>query len=68
MFFHFILKKNSLYPLKTYESFEADPMDSILSAYSKVHRDEKLGLQILLSPIDDNIVKSLRKELESLKK
>jgi hypothetical protein len=26
----FLLKKNNVYPIKTYESLEADPMDSLL--------------------------------------
>lgn len=38
----FTLTKNSVHPLKTYESFEADPMDSILSAFSNITRDEKV--------------------------
>lgn len=38
----FILTKKSVYPLKTYESFEADPMDSILSAFSNLNKDEKV--------------------------
>jgi hypothetical protein len=28
--------KNSVHPIKTYEAFEADPMDSILSAFNNV--------------------------------
>jgi hypothetical protein len=32
----FTLTKDSVYPIKTYESFEADPMDSLLSAFSRV--------------------------------
>ncbi|MDO4714105.1 MAG: hypothetical protein Q4B28_05735 [bacterium] len=38
----FILTKDSVHPLKTYEAFEADPMDSILSAFSNINRDEKV--------------------------
>jgi len=38
----FTLTKDSVHPLKTYESFEADPMDSILSAFSNISRDEKV--------------------------
>lgn len=38
----FTLTKNSVHPLKTYESFEADPMDSILSAFSNVGKLEKV--------------------------
>ena len=63
----FVLTKENAYPLKTYESFEADPMDSILSAYSKVFTDEKMCLQILISPLDEEALKSLRKEGKKIK-
>ncbi len=38
----FTLTKDSVHPIKTYEAFEADPMDSILSAFSNINRDEKV--------------------------
>lgn len=63
----FILKKHSVYPIKTYESYEADPMDSLLWSYSKVNVDEKLNLQILISPLQDSWLKKLRKRTEKAK-
>lgn len=63
----FVLTKDNAYPLKNYESFEADPMDSLLSAYSKVLTDEKMCLQILISPLDENALKQLRKESKKIK-
>ncbi len=63
----FVLTKDNAYPLKNYESFEADPMDSILSAYSKVLTDEKMCLQILISPLDEKELKKLRKESKKIK-
>lgn len=63
----FVLAKDNAYPLKTYEVFEADPMDSILSAYSKVFTDEKLCLQVLISPLDEDVLKALRKESKKIK-
>jgi len=62
-----VLKKDSIYPIKTYEDFEADPMDSLLGAYSRVSVDEKICLQILLEPIDDGLVEKLRKQVEEEK-
>lgn len=38
----FTLTKDSVHPIKTYEAFEADPMDSILSAFSSINRSEKV--------------------------
>ena len=63
----FVLSKDNAYPIKTYETFEADPMDSLLSAYSKVFTDEKMCLQILISPLDEDELKSLRKESKKIK-
>ncbi len=63
----FILTKDNAYPIKTYDSFEADPMDSLLSAYSKVFTDEKMCLQVLISPLDENALKELRKQAKKIK-
>ena len=63
----FVLSKNNVYPIKTYDSFEADPMDSILSAYSKIMSDEKMCLQILISPLDEYELKRLRKMSNKIK-
>lgn len=62
-----VLTKSSEYPLKNYESFEADPMDSLLASYSKVEADEKLSLQLMMSPVHVGIHKSMRKKIESIK-
>jgi len=42
-------------------------MDSLLSAYSKVFTDEKMCLQILITPLDENALKELRKESKKIK-
>jgi len=61
------LSKDNAFPIKTYENFEADPMDSILSAFSRVTWEEKLCLQILASPLSESWQKKLRKEIEKIK-
>jgi len=63
----FLLKKNNVYPIKTYESLEADPMDSLLWAFSKLNNDEKMSLQILVSPLDESRLKKLRGKAEKVK-
>ncbi len=63
----FFLKKESVYPIKTYESYEADPMDSLLGAYSKVNVDEKITLQVMVSPLQESWLKKLRKKSEHIK-
>ena len=64
----FTLTKDSVYPIKTYESFEADPMDSLLSAFSHVRKDEKVCFQILVEPLQEKWLKDMRKEWEKIKK
>ena len=63
----FTLTKDSVHPLKTYESFEADPMDSILSAFSNISRDEKVWIQILVEPLHENWLKKMRKKADDIK-
>jgi len=64
----FNLTKHSVHPIKTYESFEADPMDSVLSAYNNVGKDEKMILQIMMQPLHERRLKKLRKKTEKVKK
>lgn len=64
----FTLTKENAFPLKTYENFEADPMDSILSWYARVGIDEKLSLQILVSPLGEQWQKRMRDQVETIKK
>jgi len=42
-------------------------MDSLLSAYSKVLTDEKMCLQILISPLDEKELKGLRGQSKKIK-
>ena len=64
----FTLSKDSVYPIKTYESFEADPMDSLLSAFSRVWKQEKVCFQILAEPLSEKWLKDMRKKWEKIKK
>ena len=63
----FTLSKESVYPIKTYESFEADPMDSLLSAFSQVWKEEKVCFQILAEPLPEKWLKKMRKQGEKIK-
>lgn len=62
-----VLKKSNAYPIKIYDTFEADPMDSLFAAYARVEYDEKLCLQVLLSPLHEKWSKKLRKEVSDVK-
>jgi hypothetical protein len=56
------LTKDSVYPIKTYESFEADPMDSLLSSFAHVGKQEKVCFQILAEPLSEKWLKDMRKQ------
>jgi hypothetical protein len=46
--------KDLFYPIKTYQKLEADPINNITNAFSKLEDDESAAIQILLRPIDDD--------------
>ena len=64
---NFTLTKDSVHPIKTYEAFEADPMDSILSAFSNISKEEKVGIQILVEPLHEDWLKKMRKKADDIK-
>jgi len=64
---YFVLSKDDAFPIKNYEKFEADPMDSILSSFSRVRKDEKLQLQILVKPIWEWWQNKFRKKIKQVK-
>ena len=61
------LTHDTIYPIKTYETFKADPMDSILSAFNKVWVDDIISLQILARELWDSHHKRLKKKLDDAK-
>lgn len=50
----FFLAKSDALPFKTYDSFEIDPMDTVLSSCGKLNWDEKFILQFIISPLSDD--------------
>jgi hypothetical protein len=42
-------------------------MDSIFASYSKADTDEKMSLQIMISPVDNSVHKYARKKIEKIK-
>jgi hypothetical protein len=63
-----VYSKGFQLPVKTYEQFEADPMDSILSSFSKIGYDETLAMQLIISPIDESFIRQQRQGLDGIKK
>ena len=48
-----ILNKEDVYPIKTYENFEVDPLASITAVLSKVHKNEEIWMQLIVRPVSD---------------
>lgn len=55
-----VLTKPDAYPIRTYPAFEApeeerqyDPMSAFLEVLSKLKKEEMVGIQILIAPMDD---------------
>ncbi len=65
---YLVLSKDDAYPIKTYDKFEVDPMDSILASFSRVGFEEKLGLQILIKPIGEKWQIKFRKKIKQIKR
>ncbi|MEK7507893.1 MAG: DUF87 domain-containing protein, partial [Patescibacteria group bacterium] len=61
---------NPIFPIKTYDAFERDPLDVLLNSFSQIDRDgEGAAIQIVFSPAgDDEYVKKYSHALELVKK
>ena len=46
--------RDFLYPIKTYQKLESDPINNIAGALSKLEEDESAVIQVLLKPISDD--------------
>ncbi len=63
------LSKNAIFPLKTYEEFTVDPLNVLLSSFSKIDRDgEGASIQIIFNPVKDLYLKKYRHVLDEVKK
>lgn len=62
------LEKQDGFPIKTYDTFDYDPLNVLLNSFSKVGKGEGAAIQILISPNSDGILKKIKKALEKIKK
>lgn len=63
------LGKHFLYPLKPYEEFDIDPLNSILNSFSKIDREgEGASIQLVVGPRKDPFMKAAEKSLEKMRK
>lgn len=63
------LSKNQIFPIKTYESFMHDPLNGILSSFSKVNRDgEGAAIQMIWYPVGETYLKKYKNALDKINK
>jgi len=62
-------ESNHIYPLKTYEEFDYDPLNVLLNSFSKIKRDgEGAGIQIIFKPVGEKYVSFYKKALKDIAK
>lgn len=64
----FTLKKNSIYPIATYQDTKRDASRALLSALSSAGREDGIGIQILIRPASDGWTKKSHTKVEHIKK
>ncbi len=63
------LGKNFLYPLKSYEDFDIDPLGSVLNSFSKIDKDgEGASIQFVIGSRKDEEVKTGERVIEKIKR
>jgi len=65
---HLHYNASYVYPLKSMEKMDADPMNNVLNALSKVKSDDKIGIQILIKPATTSWRRYILESIKKLKK
>ena len=61
--------KNPIFPLKTYDKFDYDPLNILLNTFSKIERDgEGAAVQIILRPDKDGFLSRYKEALRELER
>lgn len=61
--------KNPIYPIRTYETFVHDPLNAVISSFSKVNRDgEGAAIQLIWTPVGEKYVKRYKGALDKYQK
>lgn len=64
-----VYSKDSIWPLKTYDQFDFDPLNSILNSFSKIKTiGEGAAIQIIIKPQNDRHTKRYKKTLDDILK
>jgi len=60
---------NPILPIKTYDTFEHDPLNIILNAFSRINREgEGAAIQLVFSPAGDTYNKKYKSALDKVRK
>lgn len=63
------LEENEVFPLKTYDSFEHDPMNAIINAFSKLKKEgEGAAIQFVIAPTGTSYIKRFQDILKHVEK
>jgi hypothetical protein len=62
------LKKDTEFPIRTYQKLESDSMNAILSALGKLGNDGSASVQLLLRPVDDDWQEGIKKKIRKAEK
>lgn len=61
--------RNKIYPLKTYDIFDYDPLNILLSAFSKLEKEgEGAAVQLIFNPAGDSYNKKYKYALDRIQK
>ncbi|MCC7004316.1 TraM recognition domain-containing protein [Candidatus Nomurabacteria bacterium] len=61
--------KNAIFPIKTYEQFDYDPLNITLNTFSKIKKDgEGAAIQIIFKPRGSFFISKFKKALKDLEK
>jgi len=61
------LKKPTVYPIKTFQNFEVDPISSLTGVLSSTGDQEEVWVQLIVRPIDDDWQEQGEKEIKNIK-
>lgn len=63
------LNKNEVYPIKTYEQFDFDPLNVILNALTHIQKNgEGAAIQFIFNPVGDYYTKQYKTALDNIRK
>lgn len=65
---HIFVSDSFAKPIRTMEQMEADPMNNILTAMSKIDTEDEVVFQLVMKPVKENWQKYAEKYAEKLKK